>query len=78
MALPHRALWSEGNPMPYHGVISQDVDTMAPFVVSIIDKSGRCFGSFNASTRDEANIKMYELLKTLREGREDVGSQSDS
>ena len=56
--------------MSYHGVISQTEDNKAPFVVNIVDESGRFVGTFRASTREEAKEKLCDLLKTLDEGQE--------
>jgi hypothetical protein len=57
--------------MSYYGVISQTENTKAPVVVNITDEAGRFIGLFHASTRDEAKTKLFDLLKTLREGQED-------
>jgi hypothetical protein len=57
--------------MPYYGVISRNEDTKFPFGVNITDADGRVFGTFPANTEDEAKAKLFDLLKTLREGEVD-------
>ena len=57
--------------MSYQGVITEtEVDT-GKFLVKLVDLSGHLFGAFSANTRDEAEVKLSELLRTLHEGQKD-------
>jgi hypothetical protein len=57
--------------MTYLGVISETSNPATPFLVTVTDESGQVFCAFRARTRGEADSRLVELLKTLREGQED-------
>lgn len=58
----------------YSGVIKQTADKNAPFLLTVSEnETGKIFGTFPASTREEAGDRCISILKILHDYEEKDG-----